>query len=313
MSGILDRKTRVVDTTLTLEGRRQLAEGGLRISAYSFSDEGTFYAEDEDDGVQDATLRVTLEASNLPQDLISLESNVTGRVMPFVSDCGIQIADGQIVSLDSGTIVSGSQFTVSSSLVLSSAADNLRKLMLLSTVDEIFDDSTFDAGNKQVEFVVTDKKPIKNSQNFSSNVNTEETVFNDARFSNVLNFKHLPPINKLSKDDNVLDPSTLKRAKLGNFPPMGGSQKKITAQTLLNELNLVEKQGYAKSIRFEPSSKANNFLVQVFEKKHDQLNKLDIVHYGSTANVDIFFLGKILTNDKNQTIFMHLFTITFQA
>jgi hypothetical protein len=38
--GILDPNTRIVDTILTVEGRRQLALGGLDVSFYTFNNWG---------------------------------------------------------------------------------------------------------------------------------------------------------------------------------------------------------------------------------------------------------------------------------
>ena len=41
MSGILDNKSRVLDTVITTEGRRQLAEGGVDIQYVTFTDGAT--------------------------------------------------------------------------------------------------------------------------------------------------------------------------------------------------------------------------------------------------------------------------------
>ena len=43
MAGILNSKTRILDTILTLEGRRQLADGDFQVKYVSFTDGSSFY------------------------------------------------------------------------------------------------------------------------------------------------------------------------------------------------------------------------------------------------------------------------------
>ena len=73
MSGILDSKTRVLDSLITLEGRKQLMNGGMNIKYVSFTDGSVVYKEDlfNSGSSDDATQRIQFEASNLPQDQIS--------------------------------------------------------------------------------------------------------------------------------------------------------------------------------------------------------------------------------------------------
>lgn len=111
MSGILDKKSRVLDAMLTIEGRRQMAEGTFEVSYVTFSDLGVKYIPDELEGHEDPTDKLYLEACNLPQDQITFESNDAGRINP------IRMQDIRIVSgsLSSGSL-SGS-YTVSNGIV----------------------------------------------------------------------------------------------------------------------------------------------------------------------------------------------------
>ena len=43
MAGILDNKERIIDSIVTLEGRRQVIGGKLKVEFASFSDRYTFY------------------------------------------------------------------------------------------------------------------------------------------------------------------------------------------------------------------------------------------------------------------------------
>jgi hypothetical protein len=72
--GILDSKSRILDTILTLEGRRQIADGKLKVEWVSLSDSFTFYESDLVSGSTDATQRLFFEASHSPQDQITFEA-----------------------------------------------------------------------------------------------------------------------------------------------------------------------------------------------------------------------------------------------
>jgi hypothetical protein len=83
MSGILNSKSRVIDAILTIEGRRQMAEGTFDISYASFSDWGIPYLPDSENGHQDPTDKIYFEACSLPHDQITFEANDSGKIVPF--------------------------------------------------------------------------------------------------------------------------------------------------------------------------------------------------------------------------------------
>jgi hypothetical protein len=83
MSGILDKKSRVIDAILTVEGRRQMAEGTFDVSYVTFTDASVAYIPDPDQGHVDPTDKIYFEACNLPQDQITFEANDEGKLVPF--------------------------------------------------------------------------------------------------------------------------------------------------------------------------------------------------------------------------------------
>lgn len=109
MSGILDNKSRVIDAMLTIEGRRQMAEGTFEISYVTFSDADVVYQPDDEEGHIDPTNRIYFESSNLPQDQITFEANDEGKLLPFrVQDIKLFTANGNIpTSTAEGRIVNG--------------------------------------------------------------------------------------------------------------------------------------------------------------------------------------------------------------
>jgi hypothetical protein len=86
MSGILDNKSRVLDTILTNEGKRQIARGDLKVEYISYSDVGTYYAKDLISGSADASSRLYFEQCSLPQDQITFEADDSGNIKPFNND-----------------------------------------------------------------------------------------------------------------------------------------------------------------------------------------------------------------------------------
>lgn len=108
MSGILNSKSRIIDAILTAEGRRQMAESTFDISYVTFSDYGVSYIPDSENGHEDPTVKLYLEACNLPQDQITFEANDEGKLLPFrvqeiklKTDAGNipdQIVDGNLIN-----------------------------------------------------------------------------------------------------------------------------------------------------------------------------------------------------------------------
>lgn len=107
MSGILDSKSRVIDAMLTVEGRRQMAEGTFKIDYVTFTDSSVSYQPNTETGHEDPTTRLYLEACNLPQDQIIFEANDEGKLVPFrsqnikvdqsISNISSSISQGNIV------------------------------------------------------------------------------------------------------------------------------------------------------------------------------------------------------------------------
>ena len=79
MSGILDNKKRIMDVVITQEGKRQMANGDIRIQFASFTDKHTYYEADVVSGSSDAQGRLYFEASSLPFDQITFETDDSGQ------------------------------------------------------------------------------------------------------------------------------------------------------------------------------------------------------------------------------------------
>lgn len=331
MSGILDNKSRVMDTIVTLEGRRQIASADLKIEYVSFTDTATYYKADITSGSADATERIYLEQCHLPQDSITLEADDSGRLSPFRNGSGINTKDGQILeysfqaltasrltgSNQGMTILRGDEFASSAATLLASSIDNFTKLRLIGTRDKIFEDDGFNIGNKTVEFTIHNERPLPDATTHVAHVNHLESLFQDIRLSKVQNFKYLPPINKL--EDHAIDKRDHRltwKHQLGYYKPWGRVHTQgLSPWQLEHELQHYDSMGYAKTMTFEPTSMKNHLVGQFFEVNFSVMKKLDIIDYGHYTwhgtRKHAFFAGKVMTDDNGTHTFIHLFTLVF--
>lgn len=335
MSGILDSKSRVLDTIVTTEGKRQLARGGLDVRYVTFSDGGTFYKADVASGSQDATKRIYLESCQLPQDDISFQADDDGNVTTFRNSDGVQVSGGRIIdysfssvsssvitgSLQTSNTLTGSSFLNAAETLLAASFDNFSKLRVVATKDNIFEDDGFGAGPNNVTFAINNDRPISDPNQFMTHVGSLDSVFSDPRFSNLPNFKYLPPVNKIT--DTALNKKVFKTISsdaLGNYKPLGRTQAfGLTYAQTMSELAYYQSLGYMKVISFDPTSGDNRLVGQFFEKSFSSLRKLDIIDFGqfNTGNASapvahIFFVGKVEVDEKGTDTFLHLFTLVFE-
>lgn len=331
MSGILDNKSRVLDTIVTLEGRRQIASANLRVEYVSFTDSGTYYAADIVSGSSDATTRIYFEQCNLPQDQITFESDDSGKLLPFRNSSDINVKDGRFLEYDfdasnaslvSGTMetirfISGSEFSDVASNLLVSSVDNFNRLRIIGTRDSLFEDDGFGVSRDEIVFTLTDKKPIPDAQSYVANADHVDSLFQDIKLSKLKNFEFLPPINKsFVSDETKRDYRRTNNVQLGKFKPWGRTHLTgLSTRQLELELNSYEKNGYAKSITFDPTSSKNSLIGQFFEVSYDTMKKLDVIDYGSYVyngkKKHAFFVGKLFVDNNETHSFTHLFTLVF--
>jgi hypothetical protein len=321
MSGFLDSKTRILDTVVTSEGRRQITQGKLRISHVSFTDGGTFYAADVVSGSSDATLRPMLEASDLPQDQITFEADDSGRLVPFRSAGAVRVRAGQLVSyqtvsgaygfVETSVVLSGSDAADQQAVLLDESLVSFQRQLMLGTRDALFEDDGFAAGPSTVTFTIDDRGPIKDSSLQRASLDRMESLFQDPRLSHLPNFRYLPPVNHVRVAESRSSP-------LGNYRPWGRVGR-MTYDELATELKRVELSGGSRSIRFDPTSRTNRIVCQLFERAPSGLRKLDVIDFGVHATGDptspsirVLFAGKLMTDSAGTDTFLHLFTLVFE-
>lgn len=319
-----------MDTVVTLEGRRQIASGKLRVDYVSFTDAAAYYKADVVSGSADASTRIYLEQSHLPQDQITFEADDSGRLKPFGNGDGTVVKDGQILvysfNASEAVVVSGSndglrflkgdEFASTAETLLASSVDNFSKLRIIGTRDKIFEDDGFALGNSSIEFVINNEKPVKDEAQRSMHVDYLESLFNDVRLGGIRNFQYLPPLNKV--DDKTLDKKDYRKTwkhHLGHYRPWG-KPGGVSPKQLEYELQQFEKMGYCRSISIDPTSRDNRLVGQFFEVNYNVLKKLDVIDYGKYsigkgAHRHAFFVGKVVLDGNGTNSFVHIFTLVF--
>lgn len=323
-----------MDVIITDEGRRQLASGDLRIKFATFSDASSRYVFSEASGSLDIGDQIYLEAGRLPQDSIVPEADDSGKLMPFGVNGDVLLHAGQLfqdvlVSTSASTIngssrylepISGSAFSSLIEGILTGSIDNFSKLRTLSTWDPDFEEEGFSVSPKALEFPIKAAAPISGLYARQRTLTSMDSIFNDVRFSQVPNFRYLPPINKIV--DKSIDRSVeanVKSKRIANYPAWGTVIDKNTAiSSLLDELKSYEQSGYSRRVIINPTSKENNLMCQFYEIGSKTAKKLDVIHFGKfntqakkSSVIDIFFVGKIFLDDNETQTFVHLFTLVF--
>ncbi len=326
--GILDSKTRIMDTLITQEGRKQIASAKLKVEWVSFSDASTFYEADAISGSSDATSRLYLEACSLPQDQITFEADDSGRLAPFKNDKNLSLMHGKIFS--SSMILTGAfdqdmqliendQFASFATTLLSSSLDNFKNNYPITTTDFVFDETVFAIGPKTISYIITDEIPKPDPRTYSANVNHLESFFQDRRLSHIDNFMYLPPISKLQDTRlNPTKPDDVKDYRLGDYPNIGQARK-FTYEDFESEFSSYEKMGYCKTIKFDPTSRNNKIMMQFFEIGKNEISKLDVIDFGKHSTDDavfsskrVFFAGKVIEDDNGNHTFLHVFTLVME-
>lgn len=336
--GLLNNKSRVIDAILTYEGRRQVAENSFVIKHVSFSDSHIVYLQDNEEGHYDPTKRVYLEAFNSPYDQIVFEADDSGNLVPFRQHNSLNSTSSQNLeswnSLVKGKIKSRSNITGSFSEsptfgakfasqiqgILTSSIENFSQLKIIGSFDSYFEDQNFILSPNEVEFTIE-----SNSETLQmvppTNVNTVDTLFNDEKLRNVINFKYLPPIKKpgYDIDKTNLDQIIANNLLLGDYPPWGPIQS-IDYFSLKKELE--NYKSFSRIISFDPTSRDNDIVAQFFEVTNNEVKKLDVIEYGKINDTSvsqnssarhIFFIGKVVVDDNGANCFIHLFTLVFES
>ena len=311
MAGILDKKTRFVDTFLTDRGRQELAKGELRFSFATFSDYGTFYESDVSNPkvAADATSRIQFEAANRHQDLVIPEYDSDGGML-YPTE-GFDLVNGQITVLTgSETFIKGAALVASASVVISDSIQSFRDMRPLRSEEAVQKTTGFDISIESSTFTVNSSFPLSPTAPKEILLENAESLWQDKKLTHVRNFQFLPPVNKISG-------KKLKDfARLQQPTPLSYDDLRIELEgTTSGQWSGV---GPPVSVKFDSTSPDNNLVCQVWEITSSSVEKLRMIDFGEFADSDpfspgkhVFFVGKLFDDDSGDKTFLNLFTVVF--
>lgn len=314
MAGILNNKERVMDFTITDEGKRQAGLGEMRFKFATFTDLHTFYdvsgSAELPELASDASERIFFETHNRYQDVIVPELEAGMSMRPFRTQ-DFEIAGANIASGSAFTgisthpnLLTGSETTNNVQRFLNGITKNFSDQRILGSLDEfsLFEDLvlTPTTGSYKITPQTTFLRSDQKGEVFLEDV---PSIFQDRRFSHFPNFLYLPP-------ENLPLPGAQKGVPLGNYPSF--AEKSIMTEDEINE-SLAGKD--FTEVNFVETSRKNNVAIQFFESSKGNIEKLSIVDFGEFEDEDplspgrrIVYVGKIIRDSSGAETFSCIFT-----
>jgi hypothetical protein len=309
MAGILNNKSRMMDTIITREGRRQIASGQLKIKYVTFTDRHTFYEQRDDDAADDADTRLFFEATHRSQDQIIFETDDEGRFRPF-NGADVKIRHGKLYRSTGAKHkeITGPDIPQAIYELLDSAANNFTEQRIIGSKDKYSDSSEFEFHPKGVTFKITDNEPFKSNAISDIEIEKVESLHQDERLQHLPFYQYLPPTNK---------------PKPGM--PIGevlGAYARLNQEPILKfedlEPDLATKQHTA--ISYIETSLDNNLVMQLLEVTPNGVEKLALIDFGefatnndpNTSGKRVYFAGKIFEDGNGMQTFVNMFTIVFE-
>jgi len=332
MAGILDNKKRVMDVVVTEEGRRQMTSGKMKIEFVSFTDRHTFYESDIGSGSVNPSDRIFLEATSLPQDSITFETNGSGNILSFPGGDLELDAEGSIYEPSSATrlkkVVNPDIFSSLTGSLLRQTLDSFKNQFLIGT--HPFNDvsSSFGADVNHVSFNVDDLGPAS-APDYIPDVD----LLNPSPFNDVMLFTrhtdYLPPVFKRTDGQRRI------MTKPGSaWPDLTGGRSMDDFSDAIKHLwkgkpelgenfapeGADHESAYpTKTVKLIGSGTPDmNISCQMFEvaKNDAKITKLEMVDTGYWTTPQgfafrIIFAGKVFIDSVNTPCFTPIFTLIF--
>jgi hypothetical protein len=298
VAGILDSKSRIIDFSLTPQGRAQLASGRIRFSKASVSDRSSFY-EQTGEGASDATERIYFETYSTSADQVTLETSDNGQLVPFVTPSYTVTSTG-IYTSAGDPVLDGNIFSSVGSDIAGASGDNFASLKVLITDDP--DD------RRKTDFKVDGKSflfyPTMPDFRISPDrhIDEIESLLFDKRLNRQSNFKFLPPVNENG-------------SRLGYYSDVRQRFEENEDASISNLLSGASGTRYQvfTSI-FRQTSPQNSINLQIFETtKKAGIRKLDLIDFGRVKfrgrDAHVAFAGRVIRNSFEFPVFVNMLTL----
>lgn len=278
MAGILNNKERMIDFIITPQGRRQMADGRMRIEYATLTDLHAFYRTTRPGGIaDDASERIYFEAAPLSCDLIAPELEGGTVMQPFeagqLNVNGMKLAaktftTASMMPFQGLTVLTGTQVLQRSEELVSTIGSHFASQKILNTHDPFSNTSEFKVNFLTGSFIITKHDlltnhgkgiylkdvTIDNSADGILELDNMPSIYGDERFGHLPNFRYLPPVN-------VADPGETSVA-LGTYPRLSeglGSASQNGPQGI-GETNVFGETDFGHNIGIGSNSVSKNVL-----------------------------------------------------
>ena len=289
MSGLLDKKERILDYIVTDIGRSEMTKGEFEIAYAGFSDVDVIYEKDID---FDHTKQLLgFEVTSLPSDLVITDLENNGLILSTNMSAGQPARITQISTVSEISIRDFNNF-------VTGIAKPLQNHFLIGNRQQFSDRDEFIVSPTDVKLVVNRGTPINRYDKWTRNLNAVANIFQDDDFQTKANFKFMPPLN------SDLSP-------VFEFDDITAMKYLRTSKEIIDKINSGEKQQVA-TVQFKETSEDNNIIIQFFEKSAASLNKLKIIAHESEdkqENSKVFFVGKTFKDVRGVESFIKMFTM----
>lgn len=299
MAGLLDPKSRVLDTIITPEGRRQMFSGGMRIAYATFSDIGFSYDNDSNDRFVTGLVGFNIESFSTLHDIIFPITNDSGQLFEYAGDSMSMTPAGTILVHDDKTVED------SGLLVAQTVLESLKKQQIASTLDIVRKDEGLSTNLTSINFKITEDRPFDGEPSVSS-ITDADSLFADKRLSKLPNFMFLPPIQ--SSGQIGAEP-----LGLGTYTSFAENND-IDDGSFFAGLNELEET----TLEFSRLTEYNDIAIQIFETTGSNAIKLDIIKYGRVgiskegSSSDLYFAGKVFFDGFDVPTFVNIFTLVIE-
>lgn len=316
MSGILHKKQRIMDFSLTKNGYEQTQNGDLRIKYATFTDKDAIYSikEKSIDVADEKVMPFMFETYNTDHDIINHEIDLMSRIIDSSYEKGIQInTDDALVK--NGNIVSGNLENLN--LVfenLSKASiDNINKHCFLLTDNFI----SFDAITNQNFDIMTKISKINDSENKEKNLNnfSLNVVRNNILQNKYITFSEISP--DLSSIDFLKDSRFINKIPYRFLPPSNmNSSIASKNEKIKNVFNLSNDSRDKTKIIYKNIKNPNGIQIENIKNivQLDSAASIEKIIDDSILNLEILSMSKIKEGniDKNNSGKILSFEIEFE-
>jgi len=321
MSGILDKKSRILDFVITENGRSQIEDGDIRYKFATLSDSSIVYTQDFEKSLVNKSLVSNSEFCYIP---LEADTATNSQINPEF-DLGKYFNNINSNILYSEEVKNEVNFNDSVDVFLTnfSLGSKLKNLKLLSTKNKINQNTKIlfkDNGRLNISFDFTNKtNKYKTIDSYRSKKENLPVVALDKRMSHKTNYKVMIPKDITGNDLYDLDNfSNLENLSSNNttgflFTSYSRSKTKENNDEVKNrqkEINhIIDKlekdpDVFKKVYELEENSNENTFIFELHESNflNNSLEKLSFIKVGDFYDAKenrvrkVYLIGKLLNS-----------------